>query len=99
HDLDLAGGELRVLGAAGADGSLDGDNVLGAEVVRDLHDVGGKVLAVEDELGDAEAVAQVDEDEAGAVPAVGVDPAVEGDGLADVGLAELAAGVGTGEHG
>jgi hypothetical protein len=49
-------------------------------------------LGVEDDLGDAEAVAEVEEDEA-AVVAAAVDPAHEGDGFAGVGRAELAAGV------
>ena len=52
----------------------------------------GGDLLVEDDLGDAGAVAQVEEDEV-AVVAAAVDPAHEGDGLAGVGCAEFAAGV------
>ena len=70
---------------ADADGALHGDDVLVAEVVGGVEDVLGERVAVEDRLGDAEAVAEVDKDEAGAVPAVGIDPAVETDGLADTG--------------
>jgi hypothetical protein len=44
-------------------------------------------------LRDAVAVAQIEEDEV-AVIAAAVDPAHEGDGLAGVGGAEFAAGVG-----
>ena len=52
-----------------------------------------RVVGLEDDLREAVAVAQVDEDLI-VVAAVGVDPAVEGDGLADVRVAQFAASVG-----
>ena len=55
---------------------------------------GGVFLRAEDDLGDARAVAQVDEDDA-AVVAARIDPAGERGGLAHVGGAELVAGMGT----
>jgi hypothetical protein len=98
-DLDLAGDELGVLAAGtDADRALDGDHVLVSEVVGGFEDVLGEVLAVEDDLGESVAVTEIDEDEAGAVAAISVDPSVETDGLADVGLAKFAAGVSSTEH-
>ena len=52
-----------------------------------------RVVGLDDHLRQAVAVAQVQEHLIGIGP-VAVDPAVEDDGLADVGLAQLAAGVG-----
>jgi len=60
---------------------------------RDL--VGGLVEGrIEDELGDAVAVAEVDED-AVAVVAIGLDPAGQDDVLADIACAQLAAAMGS----
>ena len=53
----------------------------------------GMFLGPEDDLGDAFAVAQIDENDA-AVVAAGIDPAGKGDGLADVIYAELMAEMG-----
>ena len=58
--------------------------------------LGAAVGRVEHDLRHAVAVAEVDE-QAAAVVAVGVDPAAEGDGLADVSVAKFAAGVSS-EH-
>ena len=54
---------------------IDADDVFGAELVGGLDHGGVGVFAVEDELGQALAVAEVDEDEALALGAVAVDPA------------------------
>jgi hypothetical protein len=98
--LDLAGGEPGVLAAlallvdaAAGDDAFDAEDPLGAEsagVVAGLH---AALVGVEDDLGEPVAVAQVDEDDAAVVPVI-VDPAGEPVGLADVGLAEGAAGDG-----
>ena len=53
----------------------------------------GVVVAVDDDLGDAVAVAEVDEDQA-ALIAAAVDPAVEDDGGAGVSAPQRAAGMG-----
>ena len=53
---------------------------------------GGVDVLVEDDLGDAVAVAQVDEDHAAQIAAA-MHPAHQKDGLAGVGGAQLAAGV------
>ena len=55
-------------------------------------------LGLEDDLGQAVAVADVDEDQAAEV-APGVDPAVEDDGLADVVERQFAASVCPFQHG
>ena len=96
-NFDLAGVELGVF-AAFADDALtgDGDDVFAAQLLGHAVGVGG--FGVEDDLGDAVAVAQVDEAHA-AVVAVVVDPAAEGDGFADVSFAQGAAGVGSVGHG
>ena len=57
----------------------------------------GVFLGAEDALGEALAVAEVDEDDA-AVVAGGIDPADERDGLADVVGAEFVAVVGAVGH-
>ena len=54
-----------------------------AEHFARFDDFSGRVGGIEDDLGDAVAVAEVDE-QAAAVVAVGVDPAAEGDGVADM---------------
>jgi hypothetical protein len=59
---------------------------------------GGRI-GLDHALGDAVMVAQVDEDQP-AMVAAPVDPARQADGLPDIGLAKLAAGVGAiGVHG
>ena len=92
-ELDVAGGHIRVGEpfAALAEDSGDGDDVLGASHLR--FQMGQRRdLLVEHHLGDAGAVAEVEEDEV-AVVAAAVDPTHKGDGLAGVGGAEFAAGV------
>ena len=92
-ELDVAGGHVGIgeAFAAVAEDSRDGDDVLGARGFGLGVSFGGDFL-VEDDLRDAGAVAEVEEDEV-AVVAAAVDPAHEGDGLAGVGAAEFAAGV------
>jgi murein DD-endopeptidase MepM/ murein hydrolase activator NlpD len=89
-DLDLAGGELGVLVFAARDdraGDRDAElrAQLAGERVRLAVDVGA-----EDHLGDASAVAQIDE-HAPAVIAAGGDPAHERDRMTDVARAQIAA--------
>jgi hypothetical protein len=70
----------------------DGDDVLGARGFGlGVGERGG--FFVEDDLGDAGAVAEVEEDEV-AVVAAAVDPAHEGNGLAGIGGAQVAAHLG-----
>ena len=92
-EFDFAGGQ-RGVGLAfqtRRDLAGDGDDILRAQPVR-LPGDGGVFLGPEDDLRDAGAVAQVDEDDA-AVVAARIDPAGEGNGLAHVGGAELVARV------
>jgi hypothetical protein len=98
-DLDLAGGDLGVGLLTLADGALDRDAVLVAEAGAEFGGGVGRGALLEDDLGEARTVSHIDEDEALAVAAVGVDPAVEGDGLTGVLGAELAAGEGALHHG
>ena len=89
-DLDLAGGHVGVAEAfaALADGAFYGDDVL----VAGGFGLGvgcGADLFVEDDLGDAAAVADVEEDEV-AVVAAAVDPAHEDYVLASLLCAEIA---------
>ena len=86
-DLDLAGGEVGVLGALGPapHGAHHPQHVLAAQVDG----------AVDDDLDQAGAVAQVDEGEVLAVLAAAGHPAAQRHPLADVGGAEVAAVVGT----
>ena len=74
-ELDLAAGQVRVdvLGRAALDLPRDGDHVLGAQPVRGGVRLGG-VGRVKDELQQARALAQVDEDQT-AVVAAAVHPA------------------------
>ena len=90
-DLDFAGGHFGIDGVlvAQADLADGGDDVLGAHLLALGVAVGGELL-VEDDLGDAGAVAQVEEDEV-AVVAAAVDPAHEDHLLAGVGGAQVAA--------
>src|SRR5439155_20836625 len=86
--------ELGVVlaGQARPDRALDRQDVLAAQLVGGV-DQGRVRLLLEDDLGDAVAVAQVDEHLLVVSPA-GVDPAVEHHGLADVRVPQFATGVG-----
>jgi hypothetical protein len=77
-------------GVAGHDLAVDADHALGAQALDDVE-AGG--LGVQDQLGQAVVVAQVDEDQA-AVVALAMDPARQAHRGAGVGGAEGAAGVG-----
>ena len=90
-DLDFAGGHLGIDGVGVAQAHLahGGDNVLGADLFA-LQVAFGRQLLVEDDLGDAGAVAEVEEDEV-AVVAAAVDPAHQNHLLAGVGGAQVAA--------
>ncbi len=92
-DFDFAGGHFGIGSAffAGPDCAGDGDDVFVAERAADLVGLAG--FGMKDDLGDAGAVAEIDEDDA-AVVAVSVDPAGEADFGADVGFTQDAAGVG-----
>ena len=78
HDLDLAGGQRRVLVALGAlgDGADDLQHVLVAQAVEDL-------FFADHHLGDAGGVAQVNECDT-TVVTTPADPAGEGYGLSNV---------------
>ena len=91
--LDLAGGHVGVAEAfaALADLALYGDDVLGARGFG-LGVGRGAGFLVEDDLGDAGAVAHVEEDEV-AVVAAAVDPAHEDYVLASLFHAQIAAHV------
>ena len=93
YEFDVAGGHVGIgeAFAAVAEDSSDGDDVLGARGFGLGVGFGGDFL-IEDNLGDAGAIAEIEEDEV-AVVAAAVDPTHEGDGLAGVGAAEFAAGV------
>jgi hypothetical protein len=95
-DLDRPGRQVRVLvGAARLDDAGDADAVLGAQPGRQLDQGRRRRRRIEHDLGQALAIAQVDE-HAAAVIAVAADPAGQDDPAADIGVAELAAGVRTG---
>ena len=85
-------------GEPGGDDPPDADDVLVAEVLGLAASGAALGAGLEDDLGQAVAVAEVDEDQA-AVVATGVDPAVEDHLLADVVAGQLAAGLGPFEHG
>jgi len=93
RQLDLAGGELRVLGS----GQPQGDLPARAHDELRAHPRGnrvrlGRVGGVDHDLGDPVAVAQVKEDEL-AVVAAAMDPAGQARADARVGGAQLAAGM------
>ena len=90
-NLDFAGGHFGVDGVGVAQAHLadGGDDVLGADLLAFGVAVGGQLL-VEHNLGDAGAVAQIEEDEV-AVVAAAVDPAHQDHLLAGVGGAQVAA--------
>ena len=89
-DLDLAGRQVGVRGALGAQPHLARhlDDVLGAQRVRDL--------LAQHHLGEARGVAQVDEGDPAVIPAA-THPACKGDGGAGVGGTEVSGEVGA-EH-
>ena len=91
-DLDRAGRQIRVLGAfrALAHLAVDPHHPFRAQRLGDLE---GRQIRVGHHLGQSVVVAQVDEQHA-AVVADAVAPAGEPHVLADVGLAERAAGIG-----
>ena len=92
--LDLAGRQARVLGPGETAGDLarDGDDELAAHPAGDLVGLRGVGL-VDDDLGEAVAVAQVQEDQL-AVVAAPVDPAGQPGVRAGIGRPQLAGGVG-----
>ena len=92
--LDLAGGQLRVRHAGRPLGDVAGDldHVLGPQRLALVDDRRRRIGRIEHDLRHAVAVAQVDEQPA-AVVAVAVDPAAEGDFLADMFAAQFAAGM------
>ena len=95
EDLDLAGcepGVHRVVTAVAHD-TVNANGPLGTHGLGDLESIAIGVLGVEVDLRDALTVAQVAEDQA-AMIAAAAHPTGEGDLLADVGGAKLAAGVG-----
>ena len=84
--LDRAGGEVRVhgVGVTGDDAPRDVHDELAPELLGEGEKGGvGEEPRVEDGLGEARAVAEVDEDEL-AVVAAAVDPTHEAHGLSDV---------------
>jgi hypothetical protein len=89
-DLDVAGRQLWVVLArqAFADLPLDGQDEFGANLLGRLEQM--RMVCLEDDLGDAIAIAEVDEHLI-VVAAVRVDPAVEYDRVADVTLAQFTA--------
>jgi hypothetical protein len=92
HDFDLAGRDLRIIRAVRtrADFAGNADHALAPERGRLLEQIFGQIGRVKDTLGAPLAVAHVDENQAAEV-APGVDPAVEGDNLADVRRAQFIA--------
>ena len=84
-------------GEPGGDGPPDADDVLVAELARRAPGAPAG-LGLEDDLGQAVAVAEVDEDQPAEV-APGVHPAVEDDRLPDVVGRQFAAGMCPFEHG
>src|SRR5262249_41889511 len=79
------------------DDAFDADNILIAQLAGRVLKLGTR-LGLEDDLGQARAIAYVDEREPPKV-APGVDPAVEDDGLTHVFERQFAAGVCPFEHG
>lgn len=75
-DLDLARGDVLVHGRAAADAAADPDDELVAEPLGLFHEFGA--VGLEDDLGQALTVAEVDEDEMSHVTGL-VDPAAEHD--------------------
>jgi hypothetical protein len=93
-DFDLAGGELPVrFAGASSHRALDRDDILSPQGAAGGDDVLIRILKIEDHLRQTIAIAKVDEDQALALIAVGVDPAAKRDGLADVLGPQFTAGV------
>jgi hypothetical protein len=94
-DFDFAGGDFWIVGAGGADADLagDGDDAFGAKGGGAGEEFGGQIGRIEDGLGAAFAVADVNKDDAAEV-AAGMDPTGKDDGLAGVFGAELVAVMG-----
>ncbi|KAG0761270.1 hypothetical protein G6F22_018915 [Rhizopus arrhizus] len=91
--FDFARGQFAVRGASRTFAHETGD--ADAEFVAQALGGGeGGVVRIEPDLGQARAVAQVDEDDP-AVVAAAVHPAVQGDGLAEMVTANLAGVAGT----
>jgi hypothetical protein len=90
-DLDLARRQIGVPLALAPedDRALDLDDVLAAGAGRGVDGLAGAARAVEHDLDDTGAVADVEEDELAEVPAPG-DPALEQDRTSRVGSAQLA---------
>ncbi len=90
--FDFAGGDFEVVGArrAVADFPGDANDAFTAERGGAVEQVLGQVRGIEDGLGAAFAVADVNEDEAAEV-AAGMDPAGQSDCLPDVGRAQFVA--------
>ena len=90
--LDLSGHQLRIdrLGRTGDDFAVKPHDRLDAPAIERLIE---RAFRIDHHLGDPVVVAQIDEDHA-AVVADTVNPAGEADTLADLGFAELSAGVG-----
>ena len=74
--------------------TFDADHPFGAKFARFIVELLSAGVRVEDELREAFTVAEVDENEI-AMIAVGMHPPGEFDGLPDIRMAELAAGVGS----
>jgi hypothetical protein len=93
QDLDLAGGQFRVdrLGRAALHHARDPNHELGAEPLGDGHQ---RVVFADHDLRDARAIADVEEGDAAQV-ADAVHPAKDDDALADIVVAQRAAGVGS----
>src|SRR5579883_2893212 len=79
YQFNLAGGEVWILHAGGTplDRSLDSQDVLGPAGIGDLHGRGGD-SRVKDDLRDAPAVSQIDEDQA-AMATPKMDPSHQSD--------------------
>ena len=92
HDLDLTGREVGIhqLRVPGDDLALDRDDALGAQAFNRGE---ARRSRIEDDLGQAVMVPQVDEHDP-AMVAPSVQPARNLDGLADMGFAQLPAGMG-----
>ncbi len=88
QQLHRAGTQLVVHRQALADGAGDAQAVFVADLAS--HREGRRVLALDHHLGKALVVTQVDEGHVG-LQANGVDPAAQGDGLADQCLVDEAA--------
>ena len=98
-DFDFAGGNFGIVGAGGAGADLagDGDDAFGAEGGGAVEKFRGQIGRVEDGLGAAFAVADVNKYEAAEV-AAGMNPAGKDDGLPGVFGSQLVAVMGAGHE-